>query len=77
MAHPVVQGAALPLDACPSCGGTDLHAVVDTDDLNILCRACGRCWHVELSHVSRVDPLTCCGCPHRNECMTVFGETLS
>ena len=43
--------------------------LLDVDEPNFLCQACGRCWHVELGFVSRVDPLTCMGCPHRPECL--------
>ena len=49
-------------------------AVHDWEESNFLCTACGRCWHVELSYVHRVDPLTCAGCPRREECLARFGE---
>jgi hypothetical protein len=61
-----------PLDDCPACGGHELTAVVDREDVNFLCADCGRCWHVELARVHRVDPFTCGGCPHREECLARY-----
>jgi hypothetical protein len=57
-----------PLQACPGCGSENLVAVAAEDETNFLCE-CGRCWHVEFSHVSRVDPLGCPGCLNRSRCM--------
>jgi transposase-like protein len=57
------------LERCPACGADEFAAVVDLDEVTFLCQACGRCWRVELGYVSRVDPLTCAGCPHREECL--------
>ena len=57
------------LERCPACSADELVAVVDVDEPNFLCQACGRCWHVELGFVSRVDPATCTGCPQRPECL--------
>ncbi len=63
-----------PLEACPACGSGDLIAVAAEDETNFLCEACGRCWHVELARVSRVDPLPCPGCPHRSRCLERLRE---
>jgi len=64
MAHGVVQ--------CPMCGTEDLEAVSDGETTNFLCWTCRTCWHVELGWVQRVDPRTCGGCPHRDECLARF-----
>jgi ribosomal protein S27E len=48
--------------------------VRDWEESNFLCVACGRCWHVELSYVHRVDPITCIGCVQRQECLARFSE---
>ena len=65
-----------PLERCPGCGASDLVAVRDWEDTNFLCAECGRCWHVEFSQAYRVDPLTCAGCEHREECLERFGADL-
>jgi DNA-directed RNA polymerase subunit RPC12/RpoP len=57
------------LDECPACGSARLALVSDGDEANFLCEGCGRCWHVNLGRVSRVDPIGCPGCPHRAVCM--------
>jgi hypothetical protein len=71
-----VKGSVLgpPLERCPACGADRLVAVLDVDETNFLCQACGRCWHVEFGCVSRVDPLTCSGCRHRGECLARFAD---
>jgi hypothetical protein len=66
---PAGSGARGLLERCPGCGADRLVVVLDVDEANFLCEACGRCWHVELGYVSRVDPLTCSGCPHRDACL--------
>jgi putative membrane protein len=58
-----------PLAECPSCGSIRLVAVHNGDEANFLCEGCGRCWHVGLARVSRVDPLACNGCRHREICL--------
>lgn len=54
---------------CPNCGSSRFEAVTDGDDVNFLCLSCALCWHVELGYVSRVDPVTCPGCDHHEECL--------
>ena len=71
------SGIGGALEACPSCGRTELLPVRDLDDTNFLCAGCGTCWHVEFSAVYRVDPLTCAGCPHREECLARVGDDAS
>jgi hypothetical protein len=65
---------ARPLRHCPGCGSERLEAVIDVEgeSVNFLCADCGRCWHVELGYVQRVDPASCGGCPHHPECAEVF-----
>ncbi len=58
-----------PLAECPTCGSTRLVAVNTGDETNFLCEGCGRCWHVGMGRVSRVDPLSCGGCLHREVCL--------
>lgn len=54
---------------CPECRNGTLEAVSDGDQTNFLCVNCGRCWHPEMAWVSRVDPVTCPGCPSRPTCL--------
>jgi hypothetical protein len=63
------QRSTGPLDGCPACGSERLVAVAAQDETNFLCEECRRCWHVELAHVSRVDPVTCPGCPMEPRCL--------
>ena len=65
-------GGTLP--ACPACGSGDLDAVSDGELTNFLCRACLRCWHVELGWVQRVTPSTCPGCAHRGACLSAEAQ---
>jgi len=62
------------LDVCPACGSDQLDPVVEdrTQSVHLFCRACGRCWHVELGFVHRVIPQTCVGCPERERCEAVY-----
>jgi len=61
-----------PLIHCPSCRSERLTPVIDEDDVEFFCEACGRCWHVELGYVHRVDPSTCSRCVHYDRCSTVY-----
>jgi len=67
--------ALAPLAGCPGCGSIRLLPVHDLDSVNLLCRDCHRCWHVELGWVSQVDPLGCVECPHRPECLRFAGDS--
>lgn len=57
-----------PLATCPTCGGEALVTVSDGETSNSVCTTCGRCWHVALGHVNRVDTRTCPGCSYRTRC---------
>ncbi len=67
--HNGPRHGAGPLEACPACGFDEFVAVAAEDETNFLCEGCGRCWHVELARVSRVDPVNCPGCPYRSRCL--------
>jgi hypothetical protein len=41
-------------------------------DVHFLCRACSRCWRVELGFVHRVIPPTGLGCPERALCEAAY-----
>ena len=66
--HPI----SYPLVRCPACGSSELDAVVENvvEAVHFLCRACDRCWNVELGYVRRVAPATCFGCT-RNDARSV------
>jgi hypothetical protein len=49
-----------------------LRAVTDGEDVNFLCLACFRCWHVELGWVQRVDPHSCAGCRAHDNCARTY-----
>jgi len=53
---------------CPECGNGRLEAVTDGELTNLLCSACGACWHPEVALVHRVDPAACRGCSSRSLC---------
>ncbi len=63
-----------PLSRCPACGSDQLEPVVEIhhEEVHFFCRACGRCWRVELGYVHRVSPPTCAGCPERTRCEAVY-----
>jgi transposase-like protein len=68
-----------PLTRCPECGSDDLVPVVEnqSQDVHFFCRACGRCWHVELGFVHRVVPPACLGCPEQERCEAVYAADQS
>ena len=68
-----------PLSNCPACNSDDLVPVVEdqSQDVHFFCRACGRCWHVELGFVHRVIPPTCLNCPERARCEEVYAADQS
>jgi hypothetical protein len=61
-----------PLHFCPTCGSDELLPVTDRGAVHFLCDNCGRCWHVELGAVWRVNPETCAHCEHYARCSEVF-----
>jgi hypothetical protein len=52
---------------CPECAGP-LRPVFDGETTNLLCAACGACWHDELGWIHRVDPSRCPGCSSTGVC---------
>lgn len=54
---------------CPDCRSGQFQVVSDGETTNMLCLSCHRCWHPEAGYLSRVDPLTCPGCPSRAICL--------
>src|SRR5262245_57689506 len=68
-----LQSASAPsgmgaVTACPECAG-QLRAVSDGEMTNLWCGRCGRCWHLELGWMSRVDPVSCPGCAKFRKCL--------
>jgi hypothetical protein len=61
-----------PLRFCPTCGSDQLIPVTDNAAVHFLCDNCGRCWHVELGVVWRVDPAACSHCEHYARCSVAF-----
>jgi len=61
-----------PLTHCPECGSEHLTPVLDGEDVQFFCEDCGRCWHVELGYVHRVDPRTCSRCVFYDRCIEVY-----
>ena len=61
-----------PLRFCPTCGSHEFIPVTDNGAVHFLCDHCGRCWHVELGVVWRVDPATCSHCEHYTRCSEAF-----
>ena len=49
---------ARPLRECPACGSDLLEPVVEAQggDVHFFCRACDRCWRIELGYIHRVNP---------------------
>jgi hypothetical protein len=70
--HDDVLDLIHPLHRCPACRAETLTAVTDGDVTNFVCEECGRCWHLELGWVHRVDPRTCGGCGREDRCIDVW-----
>ncbi len=64
------------LEWCPGCGSSNVRAVVADEDVNVLCRECGCCWHREGDEFRAVDPRACAGCPSRPVCIRRLWEPL-
>ncbi len=64
------------VERCPACGSVHFEPVLEyrTPERNSFCRACGRCWHVELGQVYRITPPICFGCAERARCEAVYAE---
>lgn len=63
--HPLLRDEI----SCPRCGSRTFESVSDGDMTNFRCVECKHCWHWELNHISEVDPTTCPGCSHLQECL--------
>ena len=46
-------------------------------EVHFLCRACSRCWQLELGCVRRVAPTTCFGCTQPDRCSAASRDTAS
>ena len=53
---------ALPLGACPACGGDAMAVASDGELTNFACTGCFACWHFSLGAVYQVPSATCPGC---------------
>ncbi|MCZ7536810.1 MAG: hypothetical protein M5T61_13525 [Acidimicrobiia bacterium] len=73
-ARPVSAPRLGTLVRCPECHSTELEVVLDGCNVNFYCASCIRCWHIELNRVVRIDPATCYGCAHVNECSARFAS---
>lgn len=62
---------------CPECRNGTLQPVPVGEQTNFLCPNCGCCWHGERDWVSQVNPLTCPGCPSRDQCTAPRHRTAS
>ena len=61
---------------CPACAADALEPVVERDggEVHFLCRACDRCWQLELGYVHRMNPETCGGCPEQARCASTYAS---
>ena len=59
-----------PADECPAChSGAICWIANENREYNYLCEACGRCWSWGPAGASRVSPLSCPHCDHREACV--------
>ena len=58
---------------CPECGNGRVKAVSDGERTNVLCPACGACWHGGRDRITRVDPATCPKCESQSTCLLALG----
>ena len=59
-----------PGDECPACrSGTTRWIANENSQYNYLCEACGRCWSLGPAGATRVNPLSCRDCDHREACL--------
>jgi len=58
-----------PADECPACHSETMCWIANGNlDYNYLCDACGRCWASGPPGATRVSPVSCPGCHHREAC---------
>ncbi|HEX6312196.1 MAG TPA: hypothetical protein VF152_11295 [Acidimicrobiia bacterium] len=55
------------ITSCPVCGSAQVFPVSGYED-RYWCDSCARCWSLAARGATRVDPVTCPGCPHRDAC---------
>lgn len=65
---PASQAIGNDQPVCPNCHSSELLPVSAGGARNFVCAACAACWHVDRSHLRRVDPLVCTGCPFEPAC---------
>ena len=58
-----------PVPSCPRCGSDDIETVDFQFAVNFLCRSCWTCWHRSLGWLTPVNPMSCRGCTHQQECL--------
>jgi hypothetical protein len=70
--EPHVFGDVLP--RCPACGAAEIEPVVErgASEVHFFCRACARCWLVELGFVQRLSPHECYGCSRYDQCVAQY-----
>jgi hypothetical protein len=67
-----------PGDECPACRSKHMCWMAnDNLDYNYLCEVCGRCWSLSPNGVTRVNPLLCTDCEHREACLEGLRKQLA
>jgi len=67
-----------PADECPVChSGATCWIANENSEYNYLCEACGRCWSLGPAGATRVNPLPCQDCDHREACFEELRKELA
>jgi len=67
-----------PADECPAChSGATCWIANEHSAYNYLCEACGRCWSLGPVGATRVNPLSCRDCEHREACLEQLRKELA
>jgi hypothetical protein len=67
-----------PADECPACHSGQMCWIANENlEYNYLCEACGRCWSLSSAGVTRVSPLSCPDCDHREACLEELRKELA
>jgi hypothetical protein len=67
-----------PVDECPACHSEAMCWIANESlEYNYLCEACGRCWSLGSAGVTRVNPLSCSDCDHREACFEELRKELA
>ena len=62
-----------PADECPAChSGATCWIANENSGYNYLCEVCGRCWSLGSAGATRVNPLSCRDCDHREACLELL-----